>query len=274
MAPSWGTCKRNCKKDVPQGPQLSCMLGLLPSGFTDPSAALQEEHMACLRQEGLHHTAMGFSSVCTNTCNLLAWTRRMLPPFFQLELTFQFVPSATSHQTEELILVRKAWLQVLVWKQSMWWPRGDGSACFLLLSAPSACCLGQDTSQGTWFPVISADHPQDGTTLACCIFTLPGSLVSPPSCHLKAGMLFTKSSGFVEWYFEMFSFFFKCSFIHDKYVAMWGGSFLLRISLGVYPVSKMLDTNLCLGMLYVIRNLHFQVGEVISVVNLISLSGP
>lgn len=101
-------------------------------------------------------------------------------------LTFQFVPSATSHQTEELILLRKPWLQVLVWKRSTWWLRSDGSASSLLLSTPSARCLGQDTSQGTWFPLISAGHPQDGTTLACCIFTSPGSLVSPPSHHLKS----------------------------------------------------------------------------------------
>lgn len=64
------------------------MLGLLPSGFTNPAAALQEERMACLRQEDLYHTVMGFSTECTDTSNLLAWTRRIIfPPFSQLQLT-------------------------------------------------------------------------------------------------------------------------------------------------------------------------------------------
>lgn len=45
--------KGTARRDILQASWLSCMVGLLSCGFIDPSAALQEKHVACLEQEGL-----------------------------------------------------------------------------------------------------------------------------------------------------------------------------------------------------------------------------
>lgn len=132
----------------------------------------------------------------------------------------------------EITALRSLWgnepHEQLGWMARAWCDTVQPSFC--PSAPPWACWPGQDTSQLTWFPLVSAGHPRrQGTTLACCISTTPGSWGTPPSHRLRVGALFTNSLGFAEGLFPNAFIFSKCNFqnVQEKYVAIWGGNSLV-----------------------------------------------